>query len=328
MKSNASPVSGLACILLLVAFGASGAPLKLREAVSTVTVSASSDGAGQAVSPDTALTPGQFVQTGPESRAEFVTAKGVLRLGSQTIIRVPEIRGEIQLERGTALFDSSPKEARLSVRLGDEPVVIEGGAGFAMLSREGEGKPAILHVGSLAGRTTVRLGGKSIALAPAQVLSMAAGGQTRVGAFNLAKQFESSTLVHGFKSPLPDRKGIEREAARFASLQRRGFVQPESLSEAGLGEETVRRSVVDGSGLGVAGQIGGIGLSGSASVSSHFSGLSDEFGFQSRIAIIGGGAGQVPDLPGWQNPRNPHFGSPQNDSLAAGTPGPGRGPRP
>ena len=331
MIPNARPVNLLACFLLLVAFGTSGAPLKLREAVSTVTLSASPDGGGQAVSTETAVAVGQFVRTGPDSRAEFVTGKGVLRLGSQTTLHLPGLSGEIRLQEGTALFDSLPKQARLTVRLDDEPVVIEGGVGFAMLSREGEGKPAMLHVGGLAGRTTVRRGGKSIALAPAQVLSLAAGGQTRVGAFNLAKQFESCALAHGFKSPLPGRRSIEREAARFASLQRRGFVQPETLREADLGDETLRRSVVDGSGTGVAGQIVGIGLSGHASVSGHFSGLTDDFGFQSRIAVIGatsggrgnngGGAGQVPDLPGWQNPRNPHFGSPQNDSLTAGTPG-------
>jgi hypothetical protein len=59
-------------------------------------------------------------------------------------------------------------------------------------------------------------------------------------------------------------------------------------------------------------------------------GLVDEFGFQSRTAIIaaasttekgnnGLGNGQDPPPPGWLNPRNPHFGQPQND-------GPGNGP--
>jgi len=59
-------------------------------------------------------------------------------------------------------------------------------------------------------------------------------------------------------------------------------------------------------------------------------GLVDEFGFQSRTAILarantsekgnnGLGNGQDPPPPGWQNPRNPHFGQPQND-------GPGHGP--
>lgn len=59
-------------------------------------------------------------------------------------------------------------------------------------------------------------------------------------------------------------------------------------------------------------------------------GLVDEFGFQSRTAIIaaasttekgnnGLGNGQDPPPPGWLNPRNPHFGQPQND-------GPGHGP--
>ena len=59
-------------------------------------------------------------------------------------------------------------------------------------------------------------------------------------------------------------------------------------------------------------------------------GLVDEFGFQSRTAIIaaasttekgnnGLGNGRDPPPPGWLNPRNPHFGQPQND-------GPGNGP--
>jgi hypothetical protein len=329
MYSNASPVTVLASILLLVTFGTSGAPLRMREAISTVTVSASPDGRGQAASADTAITAGQFVRTGADSRAEFFTGNGVLRLGSHTTLHVPDLSGEIRLEQGTALFDGLPKQARLTVRLDNEPVVIEGGAGFAMLSREGEGKPAMLHVGSLAGRTTVRRGGKSLVVAPAQVLSLAAGGQTRVGAFNLAKQFESCTLVHGFKSPLPGLKNLEREAARFASLQRRGFAQPQSVPNV---SDADGRSEAGNNSAGNSGQIGVIGLSSHASASGQFNAVGAEFGFQSRTAIIARGAGgppgdnglgngQDPLPPGWQNPRNPHFGQPHNDSLIPGTPG-------
>jgi hypothetical protein len=70
--------------------------------------------------------------------------------------------------------------------------------------------------------------------------------------------------------------------------------------------------------------------------------LVDEFGFQSRTAIFarasttkgnnGLGNGQDPPPPGWQNPRNPHFGQPQNDQNAPpqgpGNPGRGRNHRP
>lgn len=63
---------------------------------------------------------------------------------------------------------------------------------------------------------------------------------------------------------------------------------------------------------------------------SALAGLVDEFGFQSRNAILsrssttqkgnnGVGNGEDPPPPGWLNPRNPHFGQPQND-------GPGNGP--
>jgi hypothetical protein len=70
--------------------------------------------------------------------------------------------------------------------------------------------------------------------------------------------------------------------------------------------------------------------------------LVDEFGFQSRLFARstasrskgnnGLGNGQDPPPPGWQNPRNPHFGQPQNDQNAPpqgpGNPGRGRGHRP
>jgi hypothetical protein len=63
-------------------------------------------------------------------------------------------------------------------------------------------------------------------------------------------------------------------------------------------------------------------------------GLVDEFGFQSRTAIIaaanttekgnnGVGNGQDPPPPGWQNPRNPHFGQPGNDGPGTGPGNPG-----
>jgi hypothetical protein len=70
--------------------------------------------------------------------------------------------------------------------------------------------------------------------------------------------------------------------------------------------------------------------------------LVDEFGFQSRLFARsnasrskgnnGLGNGQDPPPPGWQNPKNPHFGQPQNDQNAPpqgpGNPGRGRGHRP
>lgn len=70
-------------------------------------------------------------------------------------------------------------------------------------------------------------------------------------------------------------------------------------------------------------------------------GLVDEFGFQSRTAILaranvtekgnnGVGNGEDPPPPGWLNPRNPHFGQPQNDGPGTGPGNPGnrrgRGP--
>ena len=341
MSSIASPVTLLASIHLIIALGASGAPLQLREAVSSVTVSASPDAGGQAVLHESFVTAGQFVRTGPEARAEFVTGKGVLRLGSQTSVHVLKGGGEIRLEQGTALFDGLPKEARLAVRLDNEPVVIEAGIGFAMLWRQGEDKPASLLVGTLNGRTLVRRGGKSIALAPGQVLSLAPSGETLIGAFNLAKQLESSTLVHGFKSPLPGHKLLERQAARFVSLQRRGFVQPESLPEVGAAGEALRRSVGEGDDAGDPGQTAAIGLSTHTTASGQLNAVAAEFGFQSRTTIIARGAGgppgnngrgngQDPLPPGWQNPRSPHFGMPQNDppGLGPGTPGNRRGSRP
>lgn len=63
-------------------------------------------------------------------------------------------------------------------------------------------------------------------------------------------------------------------------------------------------------------------------------GLIDGFGFQNRQAVIaaasftqkgnnGVGNGQDPPPPGWQNPRNPHFGQPQNDGPGTGPGNPG-----
>jgi len=64
-------------------------------------------------------------------------------------------------------------------------------------------------------------------------------------------------------------------------------------------------------------------------------GLIDELGFQNRQAVIaranttqkgnnGNGNGEDPPPPGWQNPKNPHFGQPQNDENA----GPRHGKKP
>jgi hypothetical protein len=64
--------------------------------------------------------------------------------------------------------------------------------------------------------------------------------------------------------------------------------------------------------------------------------LLDNSGFQSRQAIIarssttahgnnGLGNGQDPPPPGWLNPRNPHFGQPQNDQNAGPRHGNGNG---
>ncbi|MEY2409015.1 MAG: hypothetical protein QOF48_1685 [Verrucomicrobiota bacterium] len=72
---------------------------------------------------------------------------------------------------------------------------------------------------------------------------------------------------------------------------------------------------------------------GAAEVSrAALAGLIDEFGFQNRQAVIarshtsekgnnGIGNGEDPPPPGWQNPRNPHFGQPQNDEGGVGNHG-------
>ena len=63
--------------------------------------------------------------------------------------------------------------------------------------------------------------------------------------------------------------------------------------------------------------------------------LIDETGFQSRMALVaaqslspkhgnnGVGNGQDAPPPGWLNPRNPHFGQPQNDGPGTGPGNPG-----
>jgi hypothetical protein len=220
------------CSGWLGAAGAWAAPIQLREAVNTVMVSESRDAAGRGAASHSSVSPGQFVRTGTDSRADLAAGPGALRLGSQTVIRVPADRGDVQLEQGTVLFDGWPKDAALTVTIEDKPIVVAGGTGFAILTRTAEGHPASLHIGSVAGRTKVSHAGHSITLSPAQVLSLQSDGSVRLGAFDLSKQVESSALVHGFKTPLSGSRNVRREAARFASLQRRGFVEAQSLPAA------------------------------------------------------------------------------------------------
>jgi len=300
----------------------SGGSIILREKINSLTVSETLDGIGTAVAEELSPVTTQFLRTGPGARAQVEFGNAMLRLGAETSLQCGDDSTEVWLHKGSALYGNLDDGRRLKVKIGDRTIVIWGDTGFTYLTMNDKRQPTALNVGSISGKTTVETGGKEFTLNPADLMIVRADGKMFLSHFNLPKQIESSVLVNGFKTPLPNLDRIQGEGRTFAALEKRGFVRASSKVDS----QAFLSSAQSGD-LGIA--LGG-GLASRAGTTIHNSpstvslvSVVDEIGFQSRIALIAASPG---------NPVHGHNGigngvdpQPRGNPLVNDDPGTGPG---
>lgn len=194
--------------------------LKITEVVQSVDVISAASKAQKAAKKNSAFNVPDILKTGADSRAEMVAADGtVTRVGSNTVFSFSPDKREVNLEKGSVLFNSPTGKGGGTIRSAGASASVLGttiivtatkNGGFKLLVLEGTAKATLPN-------------GKSASLEAGQ-LSFILPGSTAFGPvieFRLNSQVASSNLVRGFRAPLPSLSKItaatKRQEKKIAS---------------------------------------------------------------------------------------------------------------
>lgn len=238
------PLVALAMIFLPAIAKSSDAvpPVILAEAVNSVVLSESRTGNGEPVRDKAIVPPSKFVRTGAGSRGHIDLADGgIVRIGADTSVELDRLADTFTLWSGVALFEKLKAGRGLVVPHGGTKVAIWGDIGFVNLTEGGREQPNVLVIGGLAGTVTVKANGRTYRLEAGELLALGDNGQHVDGNFDLPKLLNTSPLIAGFSTPLSSKAALEREARRYASLRRRGFIRPNG--GVGIDQQLVRNGI-------------------------------------------------------------------------------------
>ena len=154
------------------------------------------------------------LRTGADSRAEMVADdQTVTRVGQNTIFAFQQNGREIDLEKGSILFQSPSGKGGGTIRTSAASAAVLGttlivsatsNGGFKVLLVEGRGR-----VTGKGGTRTLNAG--------QMVYAMPGGNLSNVFTFQLREQTSASKLIRGFKKPLPS---IDKIAAAISEQER------------------------------------------------------------------------------------------------------------
>ena len=140
------------------------------------------------------------LRTGPDSRAEMISAdQTVTRVGQNTLFSFQQDSREINLDKGSILFQSPSGKGGGTIRTSAASAAVLGttlivtstkNGGFKVLLLEGKGRVS-------------GAGGTRILNAGQLVYALPGGSISNVFNFQLREQTGASKLVRGFKRPLP-----------------------------------------------------------------------------------------------------------------------------
>jgi len=204
---------GIGFLLLLSLVGSSvvnaAAPesfdnLRIKEAVNSVEIKDFSGGKVHAAKVNEMFGRQQLMTTGAGSRAELLASDGtVTRVGAHTVFSFVEGKREVNLEKGTLLFNSPSGKGGGVIRSPGATAAVMGTSiivsatkdgGFKLLVLEGSAKATLPKGGSVslgAGQLTFILPGNRVV-----------GGFGPMVTFRLRDQVAGAKLVIGFKTPL------------------------------------------------------------------------------------------------------------------------------
>ena len=168
-----------------------------------------------------------IMKTGADSRAEMIAPdQTVTRVGANTIFSFEPEKREINLQKGSILFNSPTGKGGGTIKtaaatasvLGTTLIVVTtDNGGFKVLVQEGTGR-----VKTPKGRFRTMKAGQ-------MVYALPGGDLSQVLTFQLSQQVGASFLVNGFKKPLPSLAKIEAAISKQEAQIAKGQLQETGL---------------------------------------------------------------------------------------------------
>ena len=153
-----------------------------------------------------------ILMTGADSRVEMVADdQTVTRVGANTVFSFEPQKREINLQKGSVLFNSPTGKGGGTIRTAAATAAVQGTTLIVVTTKNGGFKVMLLE-----GHGSVRTaGGKSRSVAAGQMVYALPGGDlSGVLTFHLAEQVGAARLVNGFKKPLASKDKIEAAIAK------------------------------------------------------------------------------------------------------------------
>ena len=182
-----------------------------------------------------------IMKTGADSRAEMIAPdQTVTRVGANTIFSFEPEKREINLRKGSILFNSATGKGGGTIKtaaatasvLGTTLIVVTtDNGGFKVLLLEGTGR-----VRTPKGRFRTLKAGQ-------MVFALPGGDLSQVLTYQLSRQIEASLLVSGFKKPLPSIAKIESAIARQEAMIAGGQLQQTGLLAGNEADKAFRVDV-------------------------------------------------------------------------------------
>ncbi len=203
----------------------------VTEAVNTVSYQANASAPQQAAAIGTTIHPDNIVRTGVKSRAELqFNDNTVTRIGANSIFSFDAQSQTINLQQGTALF-SKPKDSNtFEIATPAATCSISGTTGFLEVLPATDHAKASFVIGLIEGHTTIEIGGKNYSVGSGDLLVRNSDGQVRLLSFNIPQLLNKAGLFKSFKSKLPNQVYIDKALKKFASLEKRGFIEKTPFS--------------------------------------------------------------------------------------------------
>ncbi len=167
------------------------------------------------------------MRTGSDSRVEMIAEdQTVTRIGANTVFSFEPEKREINLQKGSVLFNSPTGKGGGTIRTAAATAAVQGttlivvttdNGGFKVLLQEGHGT-----VKTPKGRFRTLKAGQ-------MVFALPGGDLSQTLTFQLGQQVGASLLVGGFKKPLPSIAKIEAAIAKQEAQIARGQLQQTGL---------------------------------------------------------------------------------------------------
>lgn len=187
------------------------------------------------------------LRTGADSRVEMIADdQTVTRVGANTIFSFEPQKREINLEKGSVLFNSPTGKGGGTIRTAAATAAVQGTTLIVVTTQNGGFKTLLLE-----GRGIVKSNGKTRSISAGQMVYVLPGGDlSGVLNFHLAEQVGVARLVTGFKQPLPSQEKIEKAVAKQEAqiakgqLVTTGLLASESPTQAYKVDNSIALDVV------------------------------------------------------------------------------------